>query len=205
MGLTQVLSRVCRAAHELVGHGYIPMATDGFWATRCTPTKSLRKAAKLFNTQGGKTIVEIGTGIHGVMSGNSMRVWTRRTRARQIIAVDLDEKRLEEVRVATAGYQNVTLVLDDGIKYLRSFGEKIDLLYLDFWVPDPEGALPGTGRANAYLEAFEAAEDKLGKPSLILMDDTDHVDPWKQTLIVPRARESGYVVAYAGRQTLLVR
>jgi hypothetical protein len=41
--------------------------------------------------------------------------------------------------------------------------------------------------------------------SLILIDDTDHIDPWKQTLIVPEARRDGFDVIYVGRQTLLKR
>jgi hypothetical protein len=39
---------------------------------------------------GGRVIVEIGTGIHGPMYGDSMRVWVSRTKAARIIAVDLD-------------------------------------------------------------------------------------------------------------------
>jgi hypothetical protein len=39
---------------------------------------------------GGLVIVEIGTGIHGPMSGDSMRIWVSRTKAARIIAVDLE-------------------------------------------------------------------------------------------------------------------
>jgi hypothetical protein len=93
----------------------------------------------------------------------------------------------------------------DGIEFLERFAGKIDLLYLDFWVPDPEGAVPGTGRAEAYRRTYHAARDKMSARSMILIDDTDHVPPWKHTLMIPDARHDGFVVLYTGRQTLLKR
>ena len=62
--------------------------------------------------------------------------------------------------------------------YLRDFESKIDLLYLDPWVGDADDVFPGTGRAEAYREANMAAKDKLIGQSLILIDDTDHIEPW---------------------------
>jgi predicted O-methyltransferase YrrM len=165
----------------------------------------LHEAAALFDRIRGEIIIEVGTGMHGEMAGNSMLVWIERTRAKRIIAIDLDQERLDEVKAATRRYSHVELVMADGIEYLKSFPGKIDLLYLDFWVSDPEGALPGSGRAEAYLRAFDAARSRMNRHSLILIDDTDHIDPWKHTLIVPSARMHGYKVMHTGRQTLLKR
>lgn len=187
------------------GHGFIAVAESGFWKNRQTPAKSLNKAAALFNKINGKNIIEVGTGIHGKLSGNSMLVWAKKTNANRIIAIDLNQERLNEVSKVTQEYSNVELVLADGIDYLKNFREPIDLLYLDFWVPDPDGVTPGSGRADAYKEAFIAAKDVLREKSLILIDDTDHVCPWKHTYIIPLARENGYRVLYTGRQTLLIR
>ncbi|HUE41508.1 MAG TPA: hypothetical protein VMO75_06235, partial [Chthoniobacterales bacterium] len=119
--------------------------------------------------------------------------------------VDLDPKQIDDVKKATIKYKNVEPIAADGLKYLADFSSSIDLLYLDFWVPDPDGALPGTGRAEAYRAAFAAAKNKLADRSLILIDDTDHVHPWKHTLIIPDARKDGFVVVFVGRQTLLRR
>lgn len=194
-------------ARRLMGasEGYIPIDENGGWQVRQRPTESLNRTAALFNQMGGKTIVEIGTGIHGKMAGNSMLVWTGQTNAQRIIAIDLEQRRLDEVAEATRGHSNVELVLADGIQYVKDFDGSIDLLYLDFWTPDPEGTLQGTGRAEAYKAAFLAAEDKLSRNSMILIDDTDHIHPWKHTFIVPIAREAGYRVLHIGRQTLLKR
>jgi len=183
----------------------IPIGSNGFWLPRDLPTPSLKETARLFNQINGQTIVEIGSGIHGRLAGSSVLTWAKRTQAKRIIAVDLDEKQIREVKEATQQYSNVEAVVAEGIRYLTDFPATIDLLYLDFWVPDAEGALPGTGRAEAYRNAFAAARDKLNSTSLILIDDTDHIHPWKHTLIVPDARKEGFVVRFVGRQTLLTR
>lgn len=184
---------------------YIPVHPNGFWLHRGSPNKSLNTTASAFNVLNGKNIIEIGTGTHGDMSGNSMVIWTRKTNAKRIIAIDLEQTRLDEVKLVTQGYDNVELVLTDGIEFARTFDEKIDLLYLDFWTPDPEGSFLGTGRAQAYKAAYQAARDQMNEHSLILIDDTDHVHPWKHTYIIPEARKDGFVVMYTGRQTLLQR
>lgn len=189
---------------SLFSGGCIPIAPDGFWKYRRNPTKSLNATASLFNELGGETIIEVGTGLHGKGSGNSMLVWTQKTRAKYIVALDLEQERLNEVEKGTTEHSSrVELVLEDGIEYLKRFSKSIDLLYLDFWTPDPEGSIEGTGRAEAYKQAYLAAKDKLSARSLILIDDTDHVHPWKHTLIIPLAREDGYQVIHSGRQTLM--
>ena len=183
----------------------IRIGSNGFWARRDSPSESLEETARMFNEINGQIIVEIGSGIHGRLAGNSVLTWAKKTRAKRIITVDLDPKQIDDVKKATIKYTNVEPIVADGLKYLADFSSSIDLLYLDFWVPDPDGALPGTGRAEAYRAAFAVAKNKLADRSLILIDDTDHVHPWKHTLIIPDARKDGFVVVFVGRQTLLMR
>jgi len=183
----------------------IRIGSNGFWARRDSPSESLEETARMFNEINGQIIVEIGSGIHGRLAGNSVLTWAKKTRAKRIITVDLDPKQIDDVKKATIKYKNVEPIVADGLNYLADFSSSIDLLYLDFWVPDPDGALPGTGRAEAYRAAFAAAKNKLADRSLILIDDTDHVHPWKHTLIIPDARKDGFVVVFVGRQTLLRR
>jgi methyltransferase family protein len=183
----------------------IRIGSNGFWARRDSPSESLEETARIFNEINGRIIVEIGSGVHGRLAGNSVLTWAKKTQAKRIITVDLDPKQIDDVKKATAKYKNVEPVVGDGLKYLTEFPGTIDLLYLDFWVPDPEGALPGTGRAEAYRTAFAAAKTKLADRALILIDDTDHIHPWKHTLIVPDARKEGFEVVFVGRQTLLMR
>ena len=183
----------------------IRIGSNGFWARRDSPLESLEETAWMFNQISGQIIVEIGSGIHGRLAGNSVLTWAKKTRAKRIITVDLDPAQIDAVKKATSKYKNVEPIVADGLKYLADFSSTIDLLYLDFWVPDPDGALPGTGRAEAYRTAFAAAKNKLADRSLILIDDTDHIHPWKHTLIVPDARKDGFGVVFVGRQTLLAR
>jgi len=185
--------------------GIIEVTEKGFWQKRYPPKHSLEKTAELFNQIGGKIIIEVGTGIHGAMSGNSVMVWARKTNAERVIAVDIAQERIDQVSYATAQYSNVETVLRDGIEFIREFQGIIDLLYLDFWAPDLEDGLPGIGRATAYSQAYLKARDKMNLDSLILIDDTDHIHPYKHTLIVPEARKDGFKVLWEGRQTLLLR
>ncbi len=185
--------------------GIIPIDADGWWSPRSLPIASLHEAARRFNERGGVTLVEIGSGLHGDLAGNSIQVWLERTCARRIVAVDTDPERIREVRELSAGRARVETVVADGIDYLRRFAGSIDLLYLDFWLPDPEGAVPGTGRAQGYLRAYQAARSRMSERALILIDDTDHIHPWKHTHLVPEARADGFRVVYIGRQTLLAR
>jgi hypothetical protein len=200
---------ILRSIYSLLGivrlGDMIRVDDSGFWRYRSSPSRSLKKAAMLFNQLKGETIVEVGTGLHGRLAGNSILVWSEKTSAKAIIAIDLDEQRINEVKAATCRYPSVKAIVADGIGYLKQSSLRIDLLYLDFWAPDPEHATPGTGRAEAYRDIYMAAKSRLNRHSLILIDDTDHVPPWKQTLIVPEARQDGYVVLYTGRQTLLQR
>ncbi len=183
----------------------IRIGNNGFWARRDSPSESLEETAQMFNQINGQIIVEIGSGIHGRLAGNSVLTWAKKTRAKRIITVDLDPAQIDAVKEATSKYKNVEPIVADGLKYLAELSSTIDLLYLDFWVPDPDGVLPGTGRAEAYRTAFAAAKNKLADRSLILIDDTDHIHPWKHSLIVPDARKDGFVVLFVGRQTLLMR
>ncbi len=155
----------------------IRIGSNGFWARRDSPSESLEETAKIFNQIDGQIIVEIGSGVHGRLAGNSVLTWAKKTRAKRIITVDLDPKQVDDVKKATTRFKNVEPIVGDGLKYLAEFSSTIDLLYLDFWVPDPDGALPGTGRAEAYRTAFAAAKTKLAERALILIDDTDHVHP----------------------------
>ena len=191
--------------------GIIEIGDDGFWKERCLPAVSLRRSAALFERIGGETIVEIGSGLHGPKSGNSIFVWAEQTSAAAIYAVDPKEHRIQEIRDATRRHETVRAVVSDGQGFVESFDGTIDLLYLDFWVEvsNYREALPkvetGEDRAEAYLRLYRAAQGKMAAKALILLDDTDHIHPWKHSAIVPAARHDGYQVLWTGRQTLLAR
>jgi hypothetical protein len=211
-----VLRTLYAAPPQIDETGVIPLVPDvpsegmmrpgGFWFPRRLPRVSLEMAARLFDALSGQVIVEIGSGLHGDDAGNSAMVWTT-TRARAIHCVDLDPARLEQVHAwaTQAGHQQVHVKQGDGIAFLESWSGSLDLLYLDYWTEDPPGTFFGTGREQSYLTAFRVAEPKLAPRALLLIDDTDHVPPWKHTALIPAARSVGFQVLWTGRQTMLAR
>jgi hypothetical protein len=104
-----------------------------------------------------------------------------------------------------SGHNQVHAHVMDGLEFMKASKISVDLLYLDYWTDDPPGTLFGTGREQSYLKAYEVAEPKLSKRSLILIDDTDRLGPWKHTQIIPAAKKSGFDLLWTGRQTLLAR
>jgi len=186
-------------------NGYMPIASDGRWLYRKKPGHSLKKAAKLFNKIEGENIIEIGSGLQGEMSGDSMLVWTKLTNAKTIIAIDMDKEQLATLDSLKQKYPQIQTMKADGIEFIKTYDKKISLLYLDFWSPDNKNELLGTNRANDYLAAYINARNKFEKKAIILIDDTDHIEPWKQSLIIPEARKDGFIVKWSGRQTLLLK
>ena len=149
--------------------------------------------------------MEIGSGLHGAMSGNSALVWAKYTKADSIICVDNHEEQANQVIEKLKDYTSVRVEVSDAFEFIDHYSGSIDLLYLDFWVKDNEEKPEGIARAKGYLDLFHKVAVKLSDTSIILIDDTDHIDPWKQTLIVPEARKQGYVVQWIGRQTCMLK
>jgi hypothetical protein len=167
----------------------------GFVKPRELPARSLEYSSKLFNSIGGNTIVECGTGLQGEMSGNSMLYWFHKTTAGVIHCIDMDPQWIDTVRRELGATDRVVYHHEDCFRIVPDIAD-IDLIYMDFWVAD------GYGREKAYIDLYNISRF----PKMILVDDTDHSRPWKQTMIVPVAVVShGYKLIYMGRQTLLVR
>ena len=74
-------------------NSFIRVGDNGFWQPRSDPKKSLLTAARRFDELNGKHIIEIGSGIQGYMSGNSVIVWCSKTKAEKIVALDLEQAR----------------------------------------------------------------------------------------------------------------
>ena len=157
-----------------------------------------------------RTIVELGSLRHSLshdlsinlqaeccLYGHSTLHWARS--GHRVFTVDIDPLVSELTRQICMGYDNVTVVTGDGIKFLENFEGVIDLLYMDAW-----DVVPGTPFAEKHLEAFEVALPKLGSGGhMILIDDTDIAEGGKGRLLVPRLLELGYTLVTRGRQTLL--
>lgn len=162
-----------------------------FTKPRETHSKSVAYTAKLFNELSGKKIVECGSGVHS--ENCSAVTWFRDTCAEEIHYIDLDPKRIAEVREAIGDNDRVNYYVQSCLDVVPKITD-IDLLYMDFWVGK------GADRAKAYYDLYNLAN----RPRMILIDDSDHTSPWKHTAMIPVAIADGYTVEYVGRQTLLL-
>lgn len=87
----------------------------------------------------------------------------------------------------------------DGLEFLRSYTGQIDFLYLDGWDKGSEGY------AERHLEAYLLARPRLSASHLISIDDTDFAteEGGKESMLLPRLLEDGYVPLVKGRQTVV--
>ena len=166
----------------------------GFVKPRDDPSHSLRYASNLFNVINGDIIIECGTGLQGIQSGDSMLYWFNQTNASTIHCIDLSLKWINSVKCSLGEHSRIIYHHEDCFSIVPTISP-IDLIYMDFWIGN------GNAREKAYLELYKLSS----KPKRILIDDSAHSSPWKQTLIVPKAMSDGYKLIYIGRQTLLIR
>ena len=132
------------------------------------------------------------------MNGHSTMWWA--TTGAEVYSVDISEQFIGLTLKICENFKNVHGVIQDGIAFLKSFEQPIDLLFLDAW-----DVIEGTPFAEKHLEAYLAARPQLHENSLILIDDTDVQDCGKGRLVIPQAIKDGYKVVFSGRQTLLAK
>lgn len=185
------------------------MTTYHLMSGRVLPRRYLELALKLLGrSPPARTIVELGSLRHRLehdlnvdtqreccLYGHSTFHWARS--GHRVFSVDVDPFASDLTREVCAGHDNLTVITGDGIEFLKSFTDEIDLLYLDAW-----DVKPGTDFAEKHLEAFEAAHLRLSTRHMILIDDTDIEEGGKGRLLVPRLIELGYGQVTSGRQSL---
>lgn len=173
------------------------------------PAEYIKKAIEVFKSRNGRTIVEIGSmrsplphpigSGHckgGCMNGHSTMWWA--TTGANVYSVDISKESIELTSKICENFKNVHALLHDGIDFLKTFQQPIDLLFLDAW-----DVVDGTPYAEKHLEAYLAAKPHLHGNSLILIDDTDIKNCGKGRLVIPEAIKDGYKIVFSGRQTLL--
>jgi len=162
-------------------------------------THTIDRALEYFRIRNGRLIVEIGSiRQRGNLTGDGYSTVAWAQHAKSIYSVDIDPAATALTIEETLEFRNVVAVTQDGIEFLASFCEPIDLLYLDAW----DAFLPGS--QENHLKAYLAARKNLHPLSLILIDDTDLGQYSKGRLVVPRALEDGLSILFAEQnQTLL--
>ncbi|MDD5272859.1 MAG: hypothetical protein PHU14_09095 [Methylovulum sp.] len=127
----------------------------------------------------------------------------------EVYSVDINRQAVIMTREYVKDYQKTHIVEYDGIKFLKMFGKKIDLLFLDAWDVDLMNC------AEKHLEAYSTAKKKLKDSTLIMIDDCDvdmidgKLQPsilsygGKGRLVVPQAINDGFKVIKKGRCVIL--
>jgi hypothetical protein len=176
---------------------------------RGKPKKYLEAAIELFSAMSGKTIIEIGCmrqPMNHPMSemrkccndGHSTYFWC--TTGAQVFSVDIDFKAVRIAKKSIREFKNGKVLWRDGIKFLKKFKGKIDLLFLDAW-----DVVPNCQYAENHLLAYLAAKDKLSDRNIIAIDDTDIGNGGKGRLLLPVLVAEGYEILVSGRQTIALK
>lgn len=154
-----------------------------------------RKAARILAATAtvgvGATVVEIGCVRFDREIGSdgwSTVYLARRAKRRawRFSSVDVDESAIAKAAAACEGLP-VSLVCDDGERFLRGYGHMIDCLYLD-----------GGGSSLAALGQYRAA--RLAPGAVVIVDDCQPFDDQpagKATHLIGRLERDGFdAVAY---------
>ena len=180
------------------------------WEIRKKPYPSLIKAIELFKSINGKVIVEVGSmrkpALHDIhdysheccMEGHSSMLFALSSQEFHTVDIDMPTSKITHKALKALNTTNNWNVYNgDGIKFLKEFKGVIDLLFLDAW------DIGVNNYAENHLEAYKAAEPKLNKQHIILIDDTDinhTAERGFHNLI-----KNGYTVVFKGRQTCLIK
>jgi len=192
------------------------------WDARKKPYPLLTKAIEILHSINGKVAVEIGsmrTPIDGdvynfdfqsSMEGHSSLLFAISSQEFHTVDIDMDVSKIAFKILKKLDTKNWNVYNGDGIKFLKEFKNKIDLLFLDAWDVGTQDY------AENHLKAYEVAKPHLSKQHIILIDDTDigqtpekgmHIDQecmgGKGKILIPLLLKNGYKVQFKGRQTCL--
>lgn len=119
----------------------------------------------------------------------------------KLVTVDITPSHMETCKLLTKSFQvNVTYIVDDSLKILKNYSDRIDLLYLDSYDCPIEGDASESQKHN--LNEFILAENKLHDKSLILIDDVDFSNGGKARMTHDYLKKNNYKLIYQQQQSL---
>jgi len=143
---------------------------------------TFKAALNLFLQNNGQIIVETGTQrVKDDPGGSSTTLFGAfcKRYGKKLFTVDNNPLHMKISIDCTREFKDyITYVLKDSVKFLREFNQKIDLLYLDSLDCPPPPA--DATEAQLYnLSELKAAYDKMGKGSVLLIDDNNFANGGK--------------------------
>ncbi len=174
---------------------------------------TFRRTLELMDKTGAKNIVETGTsreGLHGAKSNGAATIvfgkWAQLNQG-IVHSVDISEKSVmtAQKEVVSQGLvEFVKIHLSDSIKFLESFTEKVDFLYLDSYDYSDDIEVQLKSQTH-HLKEFKAIEQQLHEKSIVLIDDCDLPNGGKGKLVVEYMLKKGWKILMRQYQILLVR
>ena len=155
--------------------GYVPVDNNirHFYTHICYHTMKKSLELLLNNNSSNNIIVETGCSTHqGTKSTTLWDMFVNKFGG-NVYSVDLDNVAVVNANKMTSDKTLVTC--SDSVKYLKTFTQPIDLLYLDSYDVDFSNPLPS---AQHHLNEFNAVKHLLHKGSIVLIDDTPISANW---------------------------
>lgn len=170
---------------------------------------TLKAALNMLLQNDGQLIVETGTqrmkddpgGCFTTLFGAFCKRY-----GKKLFTVDINPLNMKVSMDVTKEFKDyITYVVEDSVKFLSEFNQKIDLLYLD----SLDCPLPPADATEAQihnLNELKAAYNKLHEGSVVLMDDSNFSNGGKTHLSKRYLLNSGeFLLILDGGQTLFIK
>lgn len=187
-----------------------------YLANRCDIRRieTFQKTLDLMEERGARCVVETGTQRSGFSCQNDgcstsiFADWARDHGA-VFYSVDINRGAIETAQRALRGeskmhqlsFDHVGLVCSDSIPFLKSFGQQIDMLYLDSYDIDVQNPWPSQ---QHHLKEIIAALPWITENTVILLDDCGLPHRGKGGMVINFLEKRGWVVIAEEYQALLV-
>ena len=172
--------------------------------------ETFRMSLQFMEERNTKVIVETGTmrqGTHALRMGWDggftliAGYWCALNQAK-LYSVDNDPQALLNAKNAVEFFaNNVEVVENDSVHFLKNFDKKIDFLYLDsfnFNKNNPEAS------QQHHLREIEAAYDKLTPNSVVMIDDCDLPEGGSGKLVIDFLLKKDWKIAAKSYQVIMI-
>lgn len=173
---------------------------------------SMKIALNLLHQWGGKNIVETGTtralndfggaGMATIFFGDYCKQYDT-----HLWTVDILPEAIALSQSLTLDFKDsITYITDDSLNFLKTFPEKIDLLYLDSYdYPIDENEVDVLASQTHQLNELKAGWDKLSDKAIVLLDDNAWPNGGKCKLTKDFLIEKGWTCLWDDFQSLWIK
>jgi len=175
---------------------------------------TLRATLSLLDERGARTLVETGVARHGLQGTKGdgastivFGVWAKQHDA-HLHSVDVSPEAVSRARQAIDELglaDNTSIHTSDSVRFLATFGDEVDFLYLDSYDYDKKNEETQKLSQQHHLEEFQAIEGKLHQDSVVLIDDCNLPGGGKGKLVIDYMVSKGWNVYRYEYQAILLQ